>query len=179
MGSLRVAFVSIVSLLAVCAGCVVEGAGSDDEREGDIVPCETDNPDATVDAGFCVGELVTDEPDRPRGDACGALLLSTCGAVNECQRDPGCVAADLVARFEPDRCPAAAGDTRSFPPCSLGTCTLLTTKVCGAGSPGSCEDAPGCAPAQALESRAADGDASADASCAQALADETLFPGCG
>ena len=180
MGFLRLPLVTLASVLSVCLGCVTGGGGSDsasdDDREAGTVPC--DNPDDAIDAGFCEAPQELDGPG-PRGDACAALLLSTCGADNECSRDPGCVAADLVARFEPERCAGAAGDTRSFPPCSLGTCTVLATKVCGPEVPGNCEDAPGCSPARALEARAAGGDASADDSCAQALSDETLFPNCG
>lgn len=153
-------------------------------RGDDFVPC-ADGVDAGVDAGFCdPTELATDGPDgggqlEQDDIACAALRVSACGENDECLRDPGCVAADLVARFEPERCAEAAGDARSFPPCELGNCTVLTDRVCGLGEAGACEDAPACAPARELARRADGGDVSADASCAQALADEALFPSCG
>jgi len=156
------------------------------------VPCPTDGGvDPSVDAGFCVAEeLGAQEYDAgehgfpPEADAvaCAALVASACGASNECARDPGCVAADLTSRFEPERCAEAAADARSYPPCQLGTCAILVDKVCGVADDvgaRACAGAPGCVPALELATRADDGDVAADDSCAQALADEVLFPSCG
>jgi hypothetical protein len=168
------------ALLAVVVGCT--GVGLGDGFAAPEVPCEP--VDGVADAGFCAAELGADVdaadggPERAEGDACAGLLLTACGLTDECREDPGCVAADLLARFEPERCAEAAADPRSFPPCALGNCTVLASRVCGGEAPAACEDAPGCVPARELERRAAEGDASADASCAQALADETLFPAC-
>jgi len=170
----------LLSLLAVVAACA-DSVGDSFEPPAEV-PCE--GAEGVVDAGFCPAELAADGDldggpgDTPRGDACPGLLLATCGINNECAEDPGCVAADLLARFEPERCAEAAADPRSFPVCALGNCELLASRVCGGDAPAACEEAPACAPARELERRADGGDASADASCAQALADETLFPAC-
>jgi hypothetical protein len=173
--------VSLAGLLAVVVGCT--GAlGDEFDAPAEEVPCAF--VEGVVDAGFCPAELAADgdldggDPSTPRGDACPGLLLATCGVNNECAEDPGCVAADLLVRFEPERCPEAAADPRSFPVCALGNCEVLASRVCGGDAPAACEDAPACGPARELQRRADDGDASADASCAQALADETLFPAC-
>lgn len=176
----------VVVVLAMVPGCPAGSFALDE-----TVPCEVADggvPDGSiVDAGFCDSEGVGIDRGLDGGEnenpadaeqACAALRLSTCGQSNECERDPGCVAADLVARFEPERCAESAGDARSFPACALGNCTVLASRVCGVGSPGACEDAPGCDPARELARRADSGDVSADTSCAQALADEALFPSC-
>lgn len=179
MSVFSVRAVLLQSVLAVVVGCT---GTLGDGFEAPDVPCEA--ADGVVDAGFCPAELAADgdldggDPETPRGNACPDLLLATCGLNDECREDPGCVAADLLARFEPEGCAEAAADPRSFPPCVLGNCELLASRVCGGDAPATCEDAPGCAPARELQRRADDGDASADASCAQALADETLFPAC-
>lgn len=166
---------SLMGVLLVVVGCA---GGLNDGPDGPArVPCEAG--EGVVDAGFCDPDALEGrDPEDPRGNPCPGLLLATCGLDNECAEDPGCVAADLLVRFEPERCAEAAADPRSFPACALGNCEVLASRVCGAGVPPACEQAPACAPARELQRRAADGDASADASCAQALADETLFPGC-
>jgi hypothetical protein len=175
MSVFSVRAVLLQSVLAVVVGCT---GTLGDGLEAPDVPCES--AAVVVDAGFCPAELFTDGGPDPssRGDACPGLLLATCGINNECAEDPGCVAADLLVRFEPERCAEAAADPRSFPVCALGNCELLASRVCGGDAPAACEDAPACAPARELERRADGGDASADAACAQALTDETLFPAC-
>jgi hypothetical protein len=172
----------------ICTACAQLSA-----EDAVQVPC-VDEPDAGVDAGFCDVDLITGREFDDGGDgtddaaaACPALLVSACGESGECARDPGCVAADLTARFEPERCAEAAADARAYPPCELGTCAVLKDKVCGVAPPDAppgddaraCADAPGCAPVMELAARADEGDVSADASCAQALSDEVLFPACG
>ena len=125
---------------------------------------------ADADAGV---EVSTDTP----AIACDPLVVTTCGPANECSEDPGCVAADLLRRFEPERCAAAEADARSFPPCTAGACDRLVDKVCG--DAGACLDAPSCTPSQTLQTRSDDGDVSAETSCGTALSDESLFPRCG
>ena len=165
---------SLLGILAVVVGCAGTLGESVDAPE---IPCEA--AEGVVDAGFCPGENTLDNGESDGGDACRSLVLATCGVNSECVEDPGCVAADLLVRFEPERCPEAAADPRSFPACALGNCEVLARHVCGDGViPAACEEAPPCAPARELQRRADDGDASVDASCAQALADETLFPAC-
>ena len=172
---------STLFLLHAAVSACAPGFGQGFEAPTEV-PCEAG--EGVIDAGFCEEERATEgevdggADDTPRGLACPGLLEATCGLNNECAQDPGCVAADLLARFEPDRCAEAAADPRSFPPCALGNCELLANAVCGGDAPAACEDAPACAPARELQRRAGEGDASADASCAQALADETLFPAC-
>jgi hypothetical protein len=173
------------ALAVLCGVTVACGNGSFAQED---VPC--DPVEGVADAGFCVervGDGGEGESDAPDGGTpnpanfeaeCAALVEATCGESDACTDDPGCVAAELLARFEPERCPDALGDARSFPPCSLGTCVVLAAKVCGGAPPAACEDAPACAPVRALEARADDGDVSANESCASALADEVLFPPC-
>lgn len=170
---------SLTLLLAAVFACT--GVRLGDGLVPPEVPCEA--VEGVADAGFCTPELGAEvddggEGESTRGDACPGLLVTTCGVNDECREDPGCVAADLLARFEPEGCAEAAADPRSFPPCALGNCAVLASRVCGGEAPAACEEAPGCAPARELQRRADDGDASADAACAQALADETLFPAC-
>ena len=173
-------------LLGAAIACVVGCAGSSsgDEADAGFIPCdggfEGEGDVLVVDAGECAqprnlsaaegeGEgSLTDDP------GCATLRTKTCGAADECVADPGCVAADLTARFEPEACSAGIADNRSFPPCTGGSCDRLVVKVCGVA----CTDAPGCAPAQTLQTRADDGDVSAEASCGSALSDESLFPPC-
>ncbi len=169
----------IAGVVAVAVACGGGGFSRD-------VPC--DPVEGVVDAGFCDEDLFSgidldggDGGSPPENDArvaCDTLITSTCGEGDICRQDPGCVAADLLSRFEPQRCAEALGDARGFPPCALGTCARLAAKVCGGDAPASCEGAPGCAPARALEARAGEGDVSANESCASALADEVLFPPC-
>jgi hypothetical protein len=172
-----------VSALAVVVGCNAS-FGAPDVIDAGFVDCDAGVPvDVVLDDGQCVplnqeviegeGEGETDDPDR-RDANCAQLVTKTCGAAAECGNDPGCVAADLVSRFEPERCSDARSDNVGFPPCTGGACDRLVDKVCGA----TCTDAPGCTPAQTLLTRSDDGDASASASCASALSDETLFPPC-
>ena len=181
-------------LAAWLSGCAA-GAFGDGDGVGEV-PCDVTLSEAELndfqadggvfDAGLCTPEGTPIE----RGDVdggpnafndaaiCADLVTKTCGAGQECAEDPGCVAANLQARFEPTGCDDALGDARSFPACSLGTCDQLATKVCGGEPPGGCENSPGCAPSRELQRRVDDGDVSAEQSCAAALADETLFPTC-
>jgi hypothetical protein len=165
------------ALLAIIPGGCDDDATDPAPLFGDAT-CETppcsadDNDDAGVreeDNSAIGGEDIT---------VCGQLRSQSCGPSGECERDPGCVAATLLARFEPQRCAEAAADPRSFPPCSLGPCQLLTSRVCGGAPPALCESAPACAPARELLRRAEAGDPDAAASCAQALTDEVVFPVC-
>jgi hypothetical protein len=161
---------------------LVHGGCDDDVTDppplfGQDVACETPPclDDESDDAGVLDGDnnAAGDEVDP----LCVQVLTQSCGPSGECERDPGCVAATLLARFEPHRCAEAAADPRSFPPCTLGACQRLTSRVCGA-PPSLCESAPACAPARELLRRAEAGDVDAEASCAQALTDEVVFPAC-
>lgn len=178
--SRSVCFVA-VSALVVIVGCNAE-LGAVDDIDAGFVDCDAGVPvEVVLDDGQCVpesaavaeGEGESDVPE-PRDAVCAELIIKTCGVGAECSNDPGCVAADLVSRFEPERCFDARGDNVGFPPCTGGACDRLVDKVCGA----TCTDAPGCTPAQTLQTRSDDGDTSASASCASALSDETLFPPC-
>ena len=168
----------LLGLIAACAGCTL----ADRDFALQDVPCDAGpGVEGVLDAGFCAPapEAAVDFdsglPGQNDALACEPLVLATCGAAGECTEDPGCVAAGLLQRFEPESCDAALGDARSFPPCTQGACDRLVDKVCAVG----CLDAPGCTPAQTLQARADDGDASAEGSCGTALADESLFPPCG
>jgi hypothetical protein len=154
-----------------CAEGVGESLPRSDEPTCATPPCSDDaNEDGgSDDSGPIEGEDIT---------VCGQLLAQSCGPFGECERDPGCVAATLIARFEAQRCTEAANDPRSFPLCSLGACQRLTNRVCGGAPAPLCESAPACAPARELQRRAEAGDADAAASCAQALTDEVVFPAC-
>ncbi len=182
----------VVGLLTLCTGCDPLAGGGLFDR----VPCDAGLADTDVealdggvfDAGFCFAgadgngggggggdEADGGEPTRKVAPDCTPLLTTTCGPGGECAEDPGCVAATLLQRFEPESCEAAESDARSFPPCTQATCDELVAKVCGTV----CVDAPGCAPAQILQARAQGGDVSAVSSCGSALSDESLFPPCG
>ncbi|MDP2342890.1 MAG: hypothetical protein Q8O67_18185 [Deltaproteobacteria bacterium] len=176
----------VLALLSMCVGCADFGLrGADLE-----VPCDAGLGDAELaaldggvilDAGFCAPPEVSGDNDPlnnpvPPAD-CAPLLVATCGPLNECAEDPGCTAATLLERFEPESCAAAEGNARSFPPCTEGACDRLVRKVCGDAD--ACADAPSCTPSQTLQTRSDDGDVSAEASCGSALSDESLFPPCG
>lgn len=180
---------SLLGLIAVCLGCNI---GIGDGRFLDEVPCDAGLDAAALelldggvfDAGFCEvpennGAVDLDDAGgTPAFDAeveCAPLITATCGPLGECAQDPACVAADLLLRFEPERCAAALGDARSFPPCTQGACDRLVDKVCATA----CVDVPACTPAQTLQERSDDGDLSAETSCGSALSDESLFPPCG
>jgi hypothetical protein len=87
-----------------------------------------------------------------------------------------------LQQFEPDQCPSALGDTQRFPVCEAANCDTLVSKVCGDDD--RCDTAPGCDPAKKLQARVADPTSTqqqvddANASCLQALEDETVFAPC-
>jgi hypothetical protein len=158
------------------SGCAGDGRAA--PSFGDVATCEAPPCPADTNDDENAANDGEDETEGAETPACARLRQQSCGPARECERDPGCVAADLVARFEPERCEEAASDPRSFPACSLGACQLLSNRVCGGAPPSTCEDAPGCAPARELLRRADAGDADAEASCVQALTDETVFSTC-
>jgi hypothetical protein len=133
-----------------------------------------------VDAGQACDAGGSCDPNSAVADACVTLVQNCCGAT--CGHSAGCEAATLLQQFEPDQCEAALGNTQQFPVCEAGNCDTLVSKVCGADD--RCDSAPGCAPAKQLQSRANDPTstqqqvADANASCLQALEDETVFAPC-
>lgn len=150
------------------------------DEEGDCVPGGVDaGPGDPLDGGPC--------PPGFSAGGCEELVAQTCGAI--CLESPGCAAAQLVAQYEPERCADALADSQTFPPCEGGNCDTLVDKVCGADddddlTPLPCAEAPGCAPALELRTRASDPDASQDEleqaanECLQALEDDVIFSAC-
>jgi hypothetical protein len=114
---------------------------------------------------------------------CDELVARTCTLDGElaCEEEPGCVAAQVLAEFAPDRC-ADGLDNPSFPACVASACETLVLRACGAGDPGLCEDSVGCAPSRTLLERAVGEDEaareSAERSCNDALQDDVFFPAC-
>lgn len=162
----------VLALIAVVPACLANGAaifpGVDGGPSDGGVAC-----DGGVDGGC-------PSPESANPDACVTLLENCCGAT--CGHSAGCEAATLLQQFEPDQCEAALSDTQRFPVCEAGNCDTLVTKVCGDDD--RCATAPGCAPAKELQTRANDPASTqqqvddADASCLQALEDETVFAPC-
>ena len=172
----------VVAPVVFCAFVVGCRALEGGEPDAGFEPCAP--VDGVVDAGECPAESdgvdVDGGSDRPTDeDACADLLVKTCGAEGQCGDDPGCKAADLTSRFEPEKCFDALAANGTFPACTGGSCDRLVDKVCGVAPATTCATAPGCGPAQTLQQRADDGDASAQSSCGAALSDEGLFPPCG
>ncbi len=162
---------SSLVLISLCVGCLVRTDGSAcDPDAGDAGDCQELNPEADRSDGGDGGV------GSPAVDDCTVLLSKACGVANECAADPGCQAASLVTRFEPERCASALSDNRGYPTCAAGSCDELVAKVCG--STNACDADAACEPATVLRERADDGDVSAANSCGQALADELVFPRC-
>lgn len=116
-------------------------------------------------------------------DPCLALVERSCEP--SCQDAPGCAAAELTQRWEPDACAAALEDAQTFPTCTASPCDTLVERTCGGLEPTpECVDSPGCSPSQVLRQRATDPAASsgeiadAVAACAQALEDAVVFSAC-
>lgn len=182
--------VFLLALTAACGANFGDGVGLEDCDAGlsddEIFELEALADGGVVDFQALCAENVPIGRDVDGGEgaftdaeACAALVQKTCGDGALCAEDPGCVAATLQSRFEPEGCTDALGDARSFPACAQGTCDQLTQKVCGDDdTAGACEDSPGCEPARVLQRRVEDGDVSAEQSCASALADESIFPAC-
>ncbi len=161
---------TITAFTAALAACGLSPGLGEGEGEGGESSAE-DFDDDLCDGGPCEGG-----GDTPRGRDCGQLVLATCGLLDECRQDPGCVAASLLAEFRPEDCAGAREDLRSYPPCVASACDELVSRVCGVDD--ACASASACAPARTLFERAEAGDQNAPASCAQALTDQTLFPLC-
>ena len=164
----------LLLLLAACFSGAPDDS-IDDSIEDAGIPSEQCAADAgPSDGGAC---------SLAEADQCAALVQATCGET--CAESPGCAASGLLSQYEPGRCPAALLDTQTFPLCQLGSCDGLVARACG-GDPAlkECLDAPGCAPALSLQTRASDADASqqeideAKASCVQALEDQIVFAPC-
>lgn len=167
---------SLLRLVSLCASTLILtacglSARLDGEGEGEGAE---ENAGEEL-GGDCDGGPCTDG-ETPRERDCGQLVIATCGAVNECNDDPGCVAANLLSEFRPADCGAALTDVRSYPRCSSSSCEQLVERVCGLDN--GCASSAACAPARQLLERADAGDNDAAASCAAALTDETLFPLC-
>ena len=163
----------LLVLLLLLTACLSNA--TDDFVEDAGIPGEECGADAgPSDGGACF---------LAEADQCAALVQATCGET--CAESPGCAASGLLSQYEPGRCPAALLDTQTFPLCQLGSCDGLVARACG-GDPAlkECLDAPGCAPALSLQTRASDADASqqeideAKASCVQALEDQIVFAPC-
>lgn len=166
----------------VVAVAVLGGCGGDAGDDGDPLRCL----DGGVgDGGGCLDAFGAPDdasegepdptPDAPLDEAsCDVLVARACGTGGlDCEGEPGCVAARLVAQHEPERCPASLDDERAFPPCLASPCELLVVKVCGGvGAEAACAERPSCGPATSLY------EADADDECRAALEDETLFAPC-
>jgi hypothetical protein len=153
---------------AALTACGLSPGAGEGEGEGEEAETDDEFGDSECDGGPCT--------DAPKDRDCGQLVLTTCGSLDECREDPGCVAASLLAEFRPDDCLLARDDVRSYPPCAASSCEELVSRVCGVDD--ACASASGCAPARTLFERSEAGDSTAATSCAQALTDQTLFPLC-
>ena len=170
----------LCALLSCVVGCA---AGAfNDGLDGDLDGGPSSESDDCVPIGVDAGPDAGVEcaPAIDAAQACEALVAQTCGET--CGESPGCAAATLLQRYEPERCAEALADSQTFPTCELGNCDTLVAKVCGDDV--QCLDAPGCAPALELQTRATDPDAEqveleqAAAECLQALEDDVIFASC-
>lgn len=116
---------------------------------------------------------------------CDALLERTCGSEGgpRCDDAPACVAAQLIAKHEAQRCAEAYEDPQRYPACHFGACQELARKACGGEEPvEACEEASGCVLAQELLAQAEgdDPDEAEEArrSCQAALEDDVVFARC-
>lgn len=176
----RFAAIASCTLLACVVGCT-SGAfrdGANDLLDGGPNLAGESCVPIGVDAGPDAG--VECPPAIDAAQACQTLVAQTCGAT--CGESPGCAAATLLQQYEPERCAEALADSQTFPTCELGNCDTLVAKVCGEDE--GCLEAPGCAPALELQTRATDPDAeqaeleAAAAECLQALEDDVIFAAC-
>ena len=115
--------------------------------------------------------------------SCTSLIDLTCGT--SCTESPSCNAAHLLFRHEPESCADALNHPLTYAPCVVSTCETLMNKVCGGTTPSDgCASNPGCGPATTLYQRTTSGASSAaqvseaEASCASALSDESVFAPC-
>jgi hypothetical protein len=164
-------FALLLPVVPACTGAGDFGADLDGGPEAELGDC--------VDAG---PECVPGAPDGG-ADVCSSLVELACGET--CLESPGCAAATLLADHEPERCAEALEDTQTFPHCELGVCDALVLRACGGDPPvDACVDAPGCAPALEMQTRARDPEATQDeideakSECTAALEDEIVFAAC-
>ena len=134
-------------------------------------------PDASV-LGFDGGV------GGPQRDPCQDLVWQVCGVADgggDCTDTPACEAARLTQRFDQTQCGARLRDLLRYPACGLSgdggapACVDLRIKCCGYAldGGGACATTTSCANALAVVS-AAD-----NATCRQALGDDSAFPRCG
>ena len=168
-----VAAVVAGTVAASPVGCGIESGRGDVFDAGVVDDAGSEGTNLDCDGGAC------SNPDEAAAE-CASLVAQCCGAT--CTHSAGCKAATLLQQFEPDQCGAALTDSQTFPACELSNCDTLVTKVCGDDD--TCDDAPGCAPAHELQTRANDPDATQDdvtaaqSECLQALEDEIVFAPC-